>query len=206
MDKLRILIVDDHPILRHGIAELLNREADMEVCAQADGAEQALAMLAATPPAELPGIAVVDIGLELIKTLRQRHPGMQCLVISMHDESVYAERALRAGARGYVMKQEAAKKILSALRQVSTGELYLSERMRSSLLERPDSPLSVLSDRELEVFRLIGKGQKTGDIAKAIRRSVNTVETRRANIKKKLRVRDAAELSRLAFRSFEDEA
>jgi DNA-binding NarL/FixJ family response regulator len=155
--RSRVLIVDDHPILRHGIAELLNREPDLEACAEAGNSNDALAALAAQPV----DLALVDIslegtsGIELLKTIRSRHPGVRCLVLSMHDEALYAERALRAGARGYVMKQEAAKKIVAALRRVRDGQIYVSERLGSQLLgrmiETPDasgpSPLEALSDR-----------------------------------------------------------
>lgn len=215
MYKARILVVDDHPILRHGIAELINREADLSVAAEADSAEAALEVLARQTMA----LAIVDIslpgvsGLELIKTLKVRYPQLRVLVMSMHDEMVYAERALRAGARGYIMKQEATKKIVSALRQIRDGAIWVSDRQRSQLLERfsavpphvqaPALPETLLSDREFEVFRLIGQGLKTGEIARTLKRSVNTVEAHRANIKKKLNVSNAAELARVAFTTFD---
>jgi len=220
MRETRVLVVDDHPILRHGIAELVQREPDFEVCAEAGSADEALAQLAIHPI----DVAIVDLslaglsGIELLKTLRTRHPTVRTLVMSMHDETVYAERTLRAGARGYVMKQEATKQILTALRRIRDGEIWLSERMRQRLLsriaERPDaSPparddpyLSLLSDRELEVFRLIGRGLKTGEIARELNRSVNTIEAHRAAIKRKLDVPTGAELARLAFQAFEGDA
>jgi DNA-binding NarL/FixJ family response regulator len=212
-DATRILVVDDHPILRHGIAQLINREPDLVVAAEAGGMEEALAVLASLPI----DLAVVDIsleglsGLELLKALRQRHPSVRALVLSMHDETVYAERVLRVGARGYIMKQEATKKIVPALREIRSGAIHLSERMRQRLLSRfaepvstPDaSPLARLSDRELEVFRLIGKGMKTGDIARHLNRSVNTIEAHRAGLKRKLAVTSGPELARLAFRLLE---
>lgn len=208
-EPTRILVVDDHPILRHGIAELINREPDLVVAAEAGSMEEALAVLASRPI----DLAVVDIsleglsGLELLKELRLRHPSVRALVLSMHDEAVYAERVLRVGARGYIMKQEATKKIVPALREIRDGAIHLSERMRQRLLSRfvePEaardaSPLSRLSDRELEVFRLIGKGMKTGDIARHLHRSVNTIEAHRASLKRKLAVTTGPELARLAF-------
>jgi DNA-binding NarL/FixJ family response regulator len=220
MRETRVLVVDDHPILRHGIAELVQREPDFEVCAEAGSADEALAQLAIHPI----DVAIVDLslaglsGIELLKTLRTRHPTVRTLVMSMHDETVYAERTLRAGARGYVMKQEATKQILTALRRIRDGEIWLSERMRQRLLsriaDRPDAGpparddphLSLLSDRELEVFRLIGRGLKTGEIARELNRSVNTIEAHRAAIKRKLDVPTGAELARLAFQAFEGDA
>lgn len=212
--RSRVLIVDDHPILRHGIAQLLNREPDLETCAEAGGSQEALAVLAQ----QQIDLAVVDIslegtsGIELLKSIRSRHPDVRCLVLSMHDEMLYAERALRAGARGYVMKQEAAKKIVAALRRVRDGHIYVSERLSSQLLGKlvdapaaaGASPLEALSDRELEVLRLIGKGYKTGQIAETLKRSVNTVEAHRANIKRKLNLASGAELAKLAYQLADD--
>jgi two-component system, NarL family, response regulator NreC len=214
--KSRILIVDDHPILRHGIAQLLNRESDLEVCAEAGDRDEALAMLSR----QAIDLAVVDIslegvsGIELLKAIRERHPSVRCLVLSMHDESLYAERALRAGALGYVMKQEATKRITTALRRIRDGQIYVSERLGSQLVSRlvnahaPQSvsPLDFLSDRELEVLRLIGQGHKTGDIAQMLKRSVNTVDAHRANIKRKLNLKNGTELARVAFQFNETHA
>jgi DNA-binding NarL/FixJ family response regulator len=203
--------VDDHPILRHGIAQLLNREADLEVCAEAGNRDEALAALSAAPI----DLVVVDIsmegvsGIELLKTVRERHPRVRCLVLSMHDETLFAERALRAGARGYVMKQEATKRITTALRRIRDGQIYVSEQLGSQLVSRlvdastasaAASPLDVLSDRELEVLRLIGQGYRTGEIAQTLKRSVNTVDAHRANIKRKLNLKSGTELARVAFR------
>lgn len=209
--KSRVLIVDDHPILRHGIGQLLNREPDLEVCAEAGDRDEALAALTR----ERVDLAVVDIsldvisGLDLLKLVRERHPAVRCLVLSMHDETLYAERALRAGARGYVMKQEATRRITTALRRIRDGHIYVSEQLGSMLLGRlveapaqaavTASPLDTLSDRELEVLRLIGRGYKTGEIAQALKRSVNTVDAHRANIKRKLGLKSGAALSRVAF-------
>jgi two-component system, NarL family, response regulator NreC len=210
--RTQVMIIDDHPILRQGIAQLVDREPDLHACAEASGAQEALAVLAA----QRVDLAIVDLsleglsGIELIKTMRLRYPQVQCLVLSMHDETLHAERALRAGARGYVMKQEATKKIVGALRQVKAGHIYLSERMNNRMLARltdgsagePASVLSGLTDRELEVFRMIGQGLKSGQIARTIKRSVHTVEAHRANIKRKLNVSSAAELAKLAFQAF----
>lgn len=212
-DVARILIVDDHPILRHGIAELVNREPDLRAVAEASAVAEALSML----ERETIDLAIVDLsleggsGFELLRSLRQRHPAVRSLVLSMHDEQVYAERALRAGARGYIMKQEATKQIVPALRQIRSGDIYVSERMRQLAMAQwisppggarvpaPPSPLGRLSDRELEVLRLIAEGLKTGEIALRLHRSVNTVEAHRASLKRKLGVITGAELARAAF-------
>lgn len=209
----RVLIVDDHPILRHGIAQLVARESDLEVCADVGTVDEALAVVAAQPI----DLVVVDLsledqsGLDLIKRLRTAHPHVKCLVLSMHDERLYAERVLRAGARGYVMKQEATRKIVTALRAVRAGRIYLGEEIASDLLarlasggnasvaENAQAQLPVLSDREMEVLRLIGRGMKTGEIAETLSRSVHTVEAHRANIKRKLGLKSGAELARAAF-------
>ncbi|RYF44266.1 MAG: response regulator transcription factor [Comamonadaceae bacterium] len=211
--RSKVLIVDDHPILRHGIAQMVAREDDMEVCGEAGSVPDALAFIAAHPV----DLAIVDLslddrsGMELIRTVRQRYPQLRCLVLSMHDENLHAERALRAGASGYVMKQEATRKIITALRRVRDGHIYLSDALGSQLLQRlagtatvpaagtPVQQLSALSDRELEVLRLIGKGMKTGDIARTLNRSVHTVEAHRANIKRKLALKNAGELAQYAF-------
>lgn len=208
----RVLIVDDHPILRHGIAQLVQRESDLDPCAEAGSVDEALAVLAS----QAIDLVIVDLslndqsGMDLVRIVRERHPGVKCLVLSMHDEKLHAERALRAGARGYVMKQEATKKIVTALRSVRDGRIYLSEAIASQMLERlasapsgevaaPASPLALLSDRELEVLRLIGRGMRTGEIARSLHRSVHTVEAHRANIKRKLGLKTAGELARAAF-------
>jgi len=212
--KRRILVVDDHPVLRHGIVQLIGLERDLEVVGEAESSEQALRALAAAPA----DLAIVDItlagvsGIELLRAIRLRHPATRTLVVSMHDELLYAERALRAGARGYLMKHEAPKRIISAIREVLGGSIVLSEAMRSRLLERfvdapgdaPASPLQALSDRELEVFLLIGQGMKKSEIAHRIQRSVNTVEAHRASIKRKLNLKSAAELARLAYQALQD--
>jgi DNA-binding NarL/FixJ family response regulator len=213
LQKTRVLIVDDHPILRHGIAQLVGREPDFDPCAEAGTIEEAMALLAEQPA----DVAIVDLsleaqsGMELIRTVRARYPKLQCLVLSMHDERLHAERALRAGARGYLMKQEATRKIVAALRQVRAGRIYLSDTVSSEILGRlasggpaerdntPDDAVGGLSDREMEVLRLIGRGFKTGEIARTLHRSVHTIEAHRANIKRKLGLRTAGDLARVAF-------
>jgi len=214
MNKTTVLVVDDHPILREGIVQLVNREPDLDACAEAGSMEQALAVFAKRSV----DLAVVDLslegrsGLELLKAMKVRYPATRAVVVSMHDENLYAERALRAGARGYVMKQEAPRKIVAALREVRSGALYLSEPLRARLLERlvvsaPEPatpPLSTLTDREFEVLRLVGRGLKTGEIARTLSRSVNTVEAHRSNIKRKLGLASAAELARYAYTALEN--
>src|SRR5947209_12726673 len=166
--KVRVLLVDDHPVVRQGLARLINDEPDLCVCGEADGATAALELIDRTQP----DLALIDIsmagtdGIELIKDLKQTHPNLLTLVLSMHDESLYAERVLRAGAKGYVTKQEAPDKVMTAIRRVLAGEIYVSERMAAKLLKAmtgprqagSESPLDRLSDRELQVFRLIGSG------------------------------------------------
>jgi DNA-binding NarL/FixJ family response regulator len=212
--KIRVLIVDDHPIVRQGIAQLINQEADLTTCCEAGSAQEALDLV----DKDAPDILLVDIsldgvsGIELVKMLKSRYPKIPALVISMHDESLYAERALRAGARGYIMKQEATEKMLTAIRQVLRGDIYLSEGMQGKILQRVLagndsglSPIDLLSDRELEVFRLIGHGYATSDIARELNRSVKTVETHRAHLKDKLGLKNAAELTRYAVRWVEQQ-
>jgi DNA-binding NarL/FixJ family response regulator len=209
--RARILLVDDHPVMREGFAQLINLEKDLEVCGQAEDAPRALAALAQGQP----DLVVVDItlkgvsGIELIKSIKALQPDTPVLALSMHDESLYAERALRAGALGYVMKQAAIPEVMTAIRRVLRRELYLSERMRSRLLDRlaehgPDgarSDMDRLSDRELEVFQLIGRGLGTRQIAGELGLSIKTVETYRANIKQKFKLRTATELVRVAVHS-----
>jgi DNA-binding NarL/FixJ family response regulator len=208
----QVLLVDDHPILRHGIAQLIGRDPDLVVCGEAGGVDEALAVLADRPV----DIMVVDLslenrsGLDLIRAARANHPAVLSLVLSMHDERLHAERALRAGARGYVMKQEATRKIVSALRSVRAGHIYLSEAIATDLLQRLAAGASVtaaaassevqgLTDREREVLRLIARGLKTGEIARTLNRSVHTIETHRASIKRKLGLRSSGELAKAAF-------
>lgn len=206
----RLLIVDDHPMMRTGLAQLIDSEDDLKVGAEADSAGQALTAIATLKFA----LALVDIslpdknGLELIKDLRALKPELPILVISMHDELIYAERVLRAGARGYIMKQEGGQKILQAIRRVLAGQVSVSDKMSARILEtfsghRPDSsdsPVGRLSDREFEVFQLISQGIGTSDIATRLHLSVKTVEVHRANIKQKLNLATATELVRFAVR------
>jgi len=200
----RIFLIDDHPIVRQGLALLINREVDMEVCGEAQDAPSALTGLAACEP----DLIVLDIslngpdGLDLLKTIRLKDAHVPVLVLSMHDESTYAERALRAGANGYIMKHEAAEKVLVAIRRIVCGGVYLSDRLTNKMLQQivrgtdpvGRSPVSMLSDRELEIYRLIGSGHATRQIADELHISVKTVESYQAHIKVKLSLRSAREL------------
>lgn len=202
--KSRVFVVDDHPIVRQGLALLIDREPDLTVCGEAEDAQTAVQSVATAKP----DILVVDIslngpdGLDLLKDIRLRYPDMPVLILSMHDESVYAERALRAGAQGYIMKQEATEKVLVALRRILSHEIYVSERIANRMLQRyigsPNaaraSSIADLTDRELEVFRLIGEGHSTRQIAEELHISVKTVESYQAHIKEKLSLRSAREL------------
>src|SRR5271170_2536671 len=209
--KKTVFIVDDHPLLRQGLALLIDREADLTVCGEAEEAQAALMAIGEKKP----DILIVDIslngpdGLDLLKNLRMIYPDMPVLILSMHDECIYAERALRARANGYIMKQEAAEKVLVALRRILNGEIYLSDRMASKLLHQyvsgssadVHSQLSTLSDRELEVFRLIGEGRGTRQIAEKLHLSIKTVETYQAHIKDKLSLRSGRELVQHAIQA-----
>jgi DNA-binding NarL/FixJ family response regulator len=209
-EKKRILIVDDHPMMRQGLAQLINNEPDLSVCCEADTAGQGLDLVVA----QKPDLVLLDIslpdknGLELLKDIRTMSPSLPMLVVSMHDESLYAERVLRAGGRGYIMKQEGGKKLLAAIRQVIGGQIYVSEKMSARILEifsgrRADesgSPVERLSDREFEVFQLIGQGKGTRDIAEQLHLSVKTVEVHRAHIKQKLALSTATDLVHYAVR------
>ena len=206
----RLLVVDDHPMMRTGLAQLIDSEGDLKVCAEADNAGQAITAVAK----QKFDLALVDIslpdknGLELIKDLRSLNPDLPILVVSMHDELIYAERVLRAGARGYIMKQEGGQKFLQAIRRVLAGQVFVSEKMSARILEnfsgnrteKTDSPVSRLSDREFEVFQLISQGIRTSDIATRLHLSVKTVEVHRANIKQKLNLSTATDLVRFAVR------
>jgi len=202
--KNRVLVVDDHPVVRQGLALLINREPDLVVCGEAENASTAIQLVTSSQP----DILVVDIsldgpdGLDLLKSIRILYPQLPVLILSMHDESIYAERALRAGAQGYIMKQEATEKVLVALRRILSHEIYVSDRISNRMLQRyignPSSgrPSSVadLTDRELEVFRLIGDGHSTRQIAESLGISVKTVESYQAHIKDKLSLRTGREL------------
>jgi DNA-binding NarL/FixJ family response regulator len=208
-NKSRLYLVEDHPVTREGFAQLLNYQPDLEVCGQAGTAAKALVGIDTTRP----DLVIVDLslaessGLELIKDIKARHPRLPILVLSTHDESLYAERALRAGARGYVMKQAPTSELMRAIRKVLGGQLWLSESMHTRLVHKhlhgtssPKSPseLENLSDRELEVFQLIGAGLTTRRIAAKLHLSVSTVETYRAHLKEKLRLANGMELVRRA--------
>ena len=201
--RSRVFIVDDHPIVRQGLKLLIDQEPDLMVCGDAENADAVLPAIRALKPA----IAVIDLslghdsGIELIKTIRLQHPDLPLLVLSMHDESLYAERALRAGARGYIMKQEAPEKVIIAIKQVLQGDIYLSDAMKAKMLnkiidsrEKKSSPIELLSDRELQVFKLLGSGLSTRQISDQLHVSIKTVEAYRANIKEKLNLKSSAEL------------
>lgn len=202
--KRTVFVIDDHPIVRDGLTQLINREPDLTVCGTAEDIYEALKAMQTLKP----DIALADIslkgadGIELIKNLKIRMPALPVLVLSIHDESIYAPRALRAGARGFIMKQEATENVLLALRRVLSGEIYLSKRMANKMLQQfvgasgtaQKFSIDRLSDRELEVFRLIGQGHGTRRIAEELRLSVKTVESYREHIKEKMTLSDASEL------------
>ena len=216
--KRRVFLVDDHPLVREWLTVLVNQQPDLEVCGEAADAPQALSAIGETHPE----IALVDLtlgrgsGIDLIKDLRRVHPAVSVVVLSMHDEPFYAERALRAGARGYVVKREATKKVLAAVRAVLAGSLYVNEEFTAALLARnvaPEgahhgilSPVEHLSDRELEVFRLLGQGQTTAQVADALSISPKTVQAYCARIKDKLGLTNVNELLRAAVRWLEGSA
>ncbi len=200
----KIFLVDDHPVTRQGVAMLINQEHDFVVCGEADNGPQAVEMM----PKAAPDMAIIDItlkttsGIELLKDLKALMPDLPVLVMSMHDESLYAERALRAGARGYVMKHEPAENVLAAIRRVLAGELHLSERVKEKMLNRlahrrKDAvafSMDTLSDREMEVFQLIGNGFGTRQIAERLNLSVKTIDSYREHLKLKLRLENGAHL------------
>jgi DNA-binding NarL/FixJ family response regulator len=201
--KKQVFLVDDHPLVRQALSQLINQEGDLAVCGEAEGAAEALRSIAALKP----DVAVVDLtlkegsGLDLVKDLKLRHPDLPVLVLSMHDEATYAERLLRSGARGYVMKDQASDKVVVALRRVLDGEVYLSDKMSARILHKlvggaPASaaPVDLLSDRELQVFEFIGQGVGTRLIAEKLHLSVKTVETYREHIKIKLKLDNATDL------------
>ena len=208
--RRRILLVDDHPFMRAGLGALIDRQADLAVCGEAGNPAEAFAQLRQSKP----DLVLTDLtmpgrsGLEFIKDLLAAEPELTVLVISMHDEAVYAERVLRAGARGYIMKEAGGENLLTAIRQVLRGEVYVSPKMSARILEnlsgaRPrgsSSPIEKLTDREFEVFQLIGQGKSTRDIAAQLSLSPKTVDVHRANIKEKLGLQDATALIRHAVR------
>ena len=208
--RRRVLLVDDHPFMRAGLAQLIERQPDLAVCGEAGNPAEALQAIAKTKP----DLILTDLtmpgrsGLEFVKDLIATERGLAVLVISMHDEVVYAERALRAGARGYIMKEAGGEALLVAMRQVLRGEVYVSPRMSARILEglsarKPrgsTSPIEKLTDREFEVFQLIGQGKSTRDIAEQLHLSSKTVDVHRSHIKEKLELKDATALIRHAVR------
>lgn len=210
----RILLVDDHPVVRDGLAQLINRSGDLTVCGEASDPKEALHALEETRP----DLAIVDLslksgdGLELVKQVRARWPALPVLVLSMHNEELFAERVLRAGARGYIMKQEATGSVLAAIRKVLGGDVYLSAELQAHLLrrfvggegQRSRLPIDTLSDRELAVLELIGRGRSTRAIAGELKLSIKTVESYRDHIKKKLNLRGSTELIQYAVRWVDD--
>ncbi len=206
--KKKILIVDDHPIMRQGLALLIRTDSTLEVCGEADSASKAVEATMRLKP----DLVIADIslpgrnGLELIKDLHALQPGLPVLVVSMHDEAIYAERVLRAGGRGYVMKGEGGQKLMTAIHQVLSGGIFVSQNISAQILElfsgrrAGTSPVEKLSDREFEVFQLIGQGRSTREIAAELHISIKTVEVHRVNIKEKLDLKTASELIHFAVR------
>ncbi len=205
----RILIVDDHPIVRQGISLLVNHEPDMMICGEADSASSALKVIEQARP----DVAIVDLslnqssGLELIKDIKIRYPQLQILVLSMRDESFYAERVLRAGARGYITKEEGTEKVIEGIRAILGGHVYLSERLASKMINKwvdggsnKSGPLiQNLTDRELQVFELLGMGMSTREVAQKLHLSIKTIESHREHIKDKLDLAGATELLKHAI-------
>ncbi|MBE7497844.1 MAG: response regulator transcription factor [Verrucomicrobiaceae bacterium] len=202
---LKVLLVEDHPMFREHLGGLINRELGMRVCGEADNIKDAMQLI----HSENPDIAIVDVtlrggssGLELVKDIKAQGLEVNVLVLSMHDEELYAERALRAGAKGYISKNEASTEVIKAIRSVAAGEVYASRQMTARLLERmtqkrtsqPLAGMETLADRELEVFQMLGRGKSTKEIAQMLNLGESTVETYRARIKDKLQLRSAAEL------------
>jgi DNA-binding NarL/FixJ family response regulator len=208
--KHRIFLVDDHPLVREGLTNLINRQDDLMVCGEAEDSAAAITRIARTRP----DVAVIDIslknesGLELVKNLGSQFPLVALIVLSMHDEVLYAERALRAGARGYVMKRETTKSVLTAIRRVLEGSVYVSERVVNGMARKlsssdkasASSPVDRLSDRELEIFRLLGQGRTTSQIAADLHLSLKTVQAYCARAKEKFGVNSLGELLRAAIR------
>jgi len=206
----KILIVDDHPMMREGLRGIINREPDLVVCGEADSARKALLLVEKSTP----DMALVDItmpdrsGLELVKDLKALHPALPILAISMHDESLYAERMLRAGARGYINKHQPSEELLKAIRMVLAGRIYVSQEMSESVLQgfssgskNARSPLQILTDREFEIFQLFGEGKTVKEIALQLCLSDKTVAVHSANIRQKIKVKTTAQLIRLAVQA-----
>ena len=210
LQKIKIILVDDHPLVREGLVNLISQQPDFEVCGEAGSEPQALELIGSVQPS----VAIVDIslengsGIELIKSIKAIHPNVTVLVLSMHDESLYAERALRAGARGYIMKREAAKKVIQGIRCVLAGQLYVSDKIAAMMAEKfvdgrltaTASPVEQLSNRELEVFELLGRGYNTRQIADHLHVGFKTIQAYCARIKEKLNLANVNELLREAVR------
>ena len=208
--RSRVLVVDDHPMTRYGIVRLIAQEPDLVVCGEAENASRALAAVSALKPQ----VVLADLtmpggeGLEFIKDVRSLHPEVAVLVVSMHDEALYAERALRAGARGYIMKNEGGAKLVEAIRQVLQGKTYVSENMSGKVLEifsgrrrrADDTTIGKLTDREFEVFRLLGQGMTTREIGQQLRLGTKTVETHRLHVREKLGLKSGPALIKYAVR------
>jgi len=208
--KVKIFLVDDHPLVREWLTNLIHQQPDLVVCGESEDAPHALQEISTARP----DVTIVDIslkqgsGIELIKNIKRLHPGIVIIVLSMHDERLYAERALRAGARGYIMKSETAKKVITVIRQVLAGRIYMSESLAAVFAEKfvdgrlptGGSLIEQLSDRELEVFQLLGKGYETRRVAEMMKVSMKTVQAHCAHIKEKLKLTNAAELLREAVR------
>jgi len=215
-NRTKVLLVDDHPVVRNGLAQLINLQSDLAVCGEAEDVAGALKALDQLQPE----VAVIDLtlgkdieGLELIKDIKVRFPQVAILVLSMHDEAIYAERALRAGARAYVMKSAAMKTMLTAIRQVLKGEVYVSQRMAKRILTRlsghhPEEakyPIDRLSDRELELLHLIGRGLGVRQAAEILHLSVKTIESHQTSIRKKLKLADTSALREYAVQWVQSE-
>lgn len=210
--KHRVILVEDHPMFRDQLAQLINKEPRMSVCGEADNIHDAFRLIEET----MPDVAIVDLtlkgpsGLELIKNLKAKENNVPVLVLSMHDEALYAERVLKAGARGYITKNEASKEVLTAVHAVLRGEIYLPGRIASRILEsvavgrKPENGVSQLTDRELEVFELIGHGRSTREISHSLHLGMSTVDTYRARIKNKLHLENSSQLCHEAIRWVSD--
>ncbi|MBK8476115.1 MAG: response regulator transcription factor [Opitutaceae bacterium] len=212
--KTRVFMVDDHPLMRKGLGELINQQGDMIICGEADDAPEALKAIGQVHP----DLVIVDIslksqnGIELIKNIKALNPSIQILVLSMHDESIYALRVLKAGAKAYVMKQEVVDKVMEAIRRIRAGKVFVSERVAAQMLSQVvdgndpsrESPVDSLSDRELEIVTLIGNGTPTREIAKRLGISIKTVESHRAHIKDKLSLTNATQLVQWCVRWVEE--
>ena len=208
-NKIKVLLVDDHPLVRDGLVNLINQQPGLEVCGEVGSEAEAMAAAARLQP----DVAVVDItletgsGIELLKSLKAAHPEVKTLVLSMHDEALYAERALHAGARGYIMKREAAKRIIAGIQAVHAGQMFVSEKISAAMAEKfvsgksaSTTPVEQLSDRELQVFELVGRGQTTRQISESLHVGFKTVQAYQARIKEKLNLANASELMREAIR------